>query len=55
MTVGDERREVMAGDAVFVPRGLKHGLQNTGSEPITLLLVCGPAFFYEDQVFESEA
>jgi mannose-6-phosphate isomerase-like protein (cupin superfamily) len=54
MTVGEESREVVSGDAVFVPRGLKHGLQNTGSEPITLLLVCGPAFFYEDQVFESE-
>ena len=54
MTVGDESREVVAGEAIFVPRGLKHSLENTGSEPITLLLVCGPAFFYEDQVFESD-
>ena len=53
MTVGDESREVAAGDAVYVPRGLKHSLANTGSEPIRLLLVCGPAFFYEDAVFES--
>ena len=54
MTVGDESCEVVSGDAVYVPRGLKHSLANTGSEPIRLLLVCGPAFFYEDQVFESD-
>jgi mannose-6-phosphate isomerase-like protein (cupin superfamily) len=54
MTVGDETREVEAGDAVYVPRGLRHTLRNTGSEPIKLILVCGPAFFYEDQVFEDQ-
>jgi mannose-6-phosphate isomerase-like protein (cupin superfamily) len=52
MTVGDESRDVFAGDAIYVPRGLKHSLHNTGSEPIRLLLVCGPAFLYEDQVFD---
>jgi mannose-6-phosphate isomerase-like protein (cupin superfamily) len=50
MTVGDEKREVGAGDAVYVPRGHRHSLENTGAEPIRLLLVCGPAFFYEDEV-----
>jgi len=55
MTVGDESCEVVSGDAVYVPRGQKHSLANTGSEPIRLLLVCGPAFFYEDQVFEDDA
>jgi len=43
MTVGDETREVEAGDAVYVPRGHRHTLRNTGSEPIKLILVCGPA------------
>ena len=52
MTVGEESRDVVAGDAIYVPRGLKHSLHNTGPEPIRLLLVCGPAFFYEDQVFD---
>lgn len=52
MTVGDETCEVNAGDSVYVPRDHRHTLRNTGSEPIKLLLVCGPAFFYEDQVFE---
>lgn len=54
MTVGDETRDVYAGDAVFVPRGHRHSLRNIGAEAIRLILVCGPAFFYEDQVFEDQ-
>lgn len=50
MTVGDEKREVGAGDAVYVPRGHRHTLENTGAEEIRLLVVCGPAFFYEDEI-----
>jgi mannose-6-phosphate isomerase-like protein (cupin superfamily) len=53
MTVGDEQQDVAAGDAVYVPRGQRHTLCNTGAEPIKLLLVCGPAFFYEDEVLEA--
>ena len=55
MTVGDETREVSAGDAIYVPRDHRHSLRNTGSEPIRLVLVCGPAFFYEDQVFDEQS
>ena len=51
MTVGDESCEVSTGDAVFIPRGHRHSLENTGSEPIRLLLVCGPAYFPEDARF----
>jgi mannose-6-phosphate isomerase-like protein (cupin superfamily) len=50
MTVGDETREVGAGDAVYVPRGQRHTLENIGDGPIKLILVCGPAFFYEDEI-----
>jgi mannose-6-phosphate isomerase-like protein (cupin superfamily) len=53
MTVGDERQEVAAGDAIYVPRHQRHTLSNTGTEPIRLLLVCGPAFFYEDEVLDT--
>ena len=52
MTVGEESSEVAAGDAVYVPRGHRHTLENTGDEPIRLLVVCGPAFFYEDEIKE---
>jgi mannose-6-phosphate isomerase-like protein (cupin superfamily) len=48
MIVGEEAREVGAGDAIFIPRGHTHTLENTGSTPMTLLLVCGPAYSYED-------
>lgn len=52
MTVGEESSDVAEGDAVYVPRGHLHTLENTGAEPIRLLVVCGPAFFYEDEIFE---
>ncbi len=50
MSVDDEECEVCAGDAVYVPRGHRHTLENTGSDPLRLLVVCGPAFFYEDEI-----
>ena len=53
MTVGDEVREVEAGDAIYIPRNHRHTLENTGAEPIKLILVCGPAFFYEDEIIEA--
>lgn len=52
MTVGEETREVEAGDAVYIPRGHRHTLENTGDEPIKLILACGPAFFYEDEIVD---
>jgi mannose-6-phosphate isomerase-like protein (cupin superfamily) len=52
MTVGDEQREVRAGDAVYIPRRSRHTLANTGAEAMKILLVCGPAFFYEDEIKE---
>jgi mannose-6-phosphate isomerase-like protein (cupin superfamily) len=48
MTVGSEVREVETGDAVFIPRQKTHTLENTGKAPMTILLVCGPAYSYED-------
>ncbi|HEV7844471.1 MAG TPA: cupin domain-containing protein, partial [Pyrinomonadaceae bacterium] len=50
MTIGDEVREVAAGDAVFIPLKQTHALENTGDEAILLLLVCGPAYSYEDHL-----
>jgi len=50
MTVGHESVRVRVGDAIYVPRGQRHTLENTGSEPIRLLVACGPAFYYEDEI-----
>ena len=52
MTVGDETREVAAGDAIFIPRGATHSLKNTGAKSLRLLLVCGPAYSREDHRME---
>ncbi len=52
MTVNDETREVSAGDAVFIPRGATHTLENTGNAPLRLLLICGPAYSREDHLME---
>ncbi|HEX8178817.1 MAG TPA: cupin domain-containing protein [Pyrinomonadaceae bacterium] len=52
MTVGDEQRAVAAGDAIFIPRGASHTLVNTGATPLTLLLVCGPAYDRADHLLE---
>ena len=48
MTVGGSVREVAAGDAVYIPRGAEHTLENTGAAPMTILLVCGPAYSAAD-------
>ena len=37
--VGDEKKEVTAGDAIFLPAGLSHGFFNTGSKTAIILLV----------------
>lgn len=50
MRVGEERRQVGAGDAVYIPRGHAHALNNNGIEPLKIMLVCGPAFFPEDEI-----
>lgn len=50
MTVGEEAREVGMGDAVFIPRGSAHTLENTGAGPMRLLLICGPAYALEDHL-----
>jgi mannose-6-phosphate isomerase-like protein (cupin superfamily) len=42
MTVEDETVPIGPGDAVLVPPGVDHGLANTGSEPLRLVLLFGP-------------
>ena len=50
MTLGDEEREVAAGDCVVIPPGAEHKLLNTGDEPLVLLCCCAPAYSHEDTV-----
>ena len=48
--VGDEERDVEAGDAVVIDPGLRHKLWNTGTEPLRLLCCCAPAYSDGDTV-----
>ena len=48
--IGNETREVRAGDAVAIPPGQKHKLWNTGGEVLRLLCCCAPAYEHSDTV-----
>ena len=48
--VGEEERDVQAGDTVVLPPGTKHKLWNTGDGPLRLLCCCSPAYSHDDTV-----
>jgi mannose-6-phosphate isomerase-like protein (cupin superfamily) len=43
MCLGEERRTLAAGQAVFIPPGVFHQITNTGAAPAVFLYVYGPA------------
>jgi mannose-6-phosphate isomerase-like protein (cupin superfamily) len=55
MTVGEETREVSAGDAIYIPKHHRHTLTNSGAGVMRILLVCGPAFYFEDHRLEASS
>ena len=48
LRVGDEERDVSAGDCAVIPPGTVHKLWNTGSDPLVLLCCCAPAYSDDD-------
>jgi mannose-6-phosphate isomerase-like protein (cupin superfamily) len=48
--VGDEERDVCAGDCVVIPSGVEHKLVNTGDEDLRLLCCCAPAYSHDDTI-----
>ena len=48
--VGDEERDVTAGDCVVLPPGTPHKLWNLGDGPLMLLCCCAPAYSHDDTV-----
>ena len=44
MTVDDETRHVVPGDAIWIPTGSRHALTNTGNDDCLLLVVASPAW-----------
>lgn len=56
LRVGDDERDVRAGDCAVIPPGTEHKLWNTGDTPLVLLCCCAPAYAHEDTVLtEDEA
>lgn len=43
MCLGDERRIMESGQAVYIPSGVFHQLTNIGSEPLRMIYCYGPA------------
>ncbi|UCF36366.1 MAG: cupin domain-containing protein [Acidobacteriota bacterium] len=43
MCLGEERQEIRAGQAVYIPTGVYHQLTNTGEEPMKMIYCYGPA------------
>jgi mannose-6-phosphate isomerase-like protein (cupin superfamily) len=54
MRLGEEEREVRAGDCVVIAPGTEHKLWNPGAEPLVLLCACAPAYRDEDTVITEE-
>jgi mannose-6-phosphate isomerase-like protein (cupin superfamily) len=48
--IENETREVMPGDAIAIPPGMKHKLWNTGEEVLRFLCCCAPAYEHSDTV-----
>ena len=47
-----ERRRVRPGDAVLIPPGCWHTLENDGTSELTILCMCSPPYSHDDTFFE---
>ncbi len=50
MTIGDELRDIGAGDAIAIPPGAIHTIMNTGTKALKFLCCCAPAYEHSDTV-----
>jgi mannose-6-phosphate isomerase-like protein (cupin superfamily) len=50
MRLGDEERQVRAGDCVVIAPGAVHKLWADADQPLVLLCCCAPAYSHEDTV-----
>jgi len=51
MTLGDEQFEARAGDTICISPGMKHCIENTGTEELVILCCCSPAYAHDDVFF----
>lgn len=52
LEVDGEVRRVRPGDAILIPPGAWHTLENDGTSELTILCVCAPPYSHEDTLFE---
>ena len=53
IVVGQERRDVQAGDTVAIPAGTYHSVRNTGDSDLVILCACTPPYAHADtEIFE---
>jgi mannose-6-phosphate isomerase-like protein (cupin superfamily) len=50
-----ESRRVRPGDAVLIPPGAWHTLENDGTSELTILCMCSPPYSHDDTFFEQPA
>ena len=50
MRIGDELRDVGPGDAIAIPPGQIHQIENTGRDTLLVLCCCAPAYEHSDTV-----
>jgi mannose-6-phosphate isomerase-like protein (cupin superfamily) len=53
MRLGDEERDVRAGDCVVIAPGTPHKLWNAGPDALVLLCCCAPPYSHDDTVLLS--
>jgi len=51
LEVDGETRTVRPGDAVLIPPGAWHTLENTGTSELRILCACSPPYSHEDTFF----
>jgi mannose-6-phosphate isomerase-like protein (cupin superfamily) len=52
MEVDGERTRIRPGDAVLIPPGAWHSLENDGTSELRILCCCAPPYSHDDTYFE---
>ena len=52
LEVDGETRTVRPGDAILIPPGAWHTLENDGTSELTILCCCSPPYSHDDTLFE---
>jgi mannose-6-phosphate isomerase-like protein (cupin superfamily) len=55
LRIGDEEREIRAGDCAVIPPGARHKLWNIGDDVLRVVCACAPAYSHEDTVLVEES